>query len=300
METQDTVVDTAGIPTWTYRITMEDVMRRYPPQPPLTDFEPKYKGEVLAVGRAVYETVNHESADFLVRLGAGLAYKYAPGNLWIHRTYGRLPYPHAVYWPLGCAFATEKAAGRRFDWYVWFDDDVLVEPRHIEMLLEAADPLNRPFVTALPIDRWEPHLPAITEIVDGKVKRWVLPPKTGTVPVAHTGLCLAVFHRTLFERVPEPWFGIAPPTLNSNGMNPDYWWSVQLMKAGIQPYVRCDCNPIHLGRNLHIDADYSRQWLERSPRRNEYPETDPANRETSPTTGATVIDPPPRRNGRET
>jgi len=284
--------------SWTHTITLEDVARRYPPQPELGEYKPEFDGEVLALGRAVYETQPQESTDMLLRLNRHLCYQYAPGNLWLLPTHERLPYPFAVYWPLACAFETERVQGRWFDWFLWMDDDVIATPEDFAALKSAANEHMRPFVSALPYDRFEPHAPAVTEFIDGKPKKWITAPKTGTFAVSHVGLCMALFHRSLFDKVPEPWFGVSPPTLNKSGMNPDYWWSVQMNRAGIQPHVCCDANVIHQGRKLHVNREYSEQWQARSPRRSSHADILEAENMVSPLTGATVITPPKPRNGR--
>ena len=284
--------------SWTHTITLEDVARRYPPKTDLMDYKPEFKGEVLALGRAVYETQPQASTDMLLRLSRYLGDQYAPGNYWMLPTFERLPYPFAVYWPLACAFETEKAQGRRFDWFLWMDDDVIATPENFEALKSAANEHLRPFVSALPYDRFEPHAPAVTEFIDGEPKKWVKAPKTGTFAVSHVGLCMALFHRSLFDRVPEPWFGVSPPTMNRSGMNPDYWWSVQMNRAGIQPHVCCDAEVIHLGRKMRINREYSEQWQERSPRRGNHMDVLEADNSISPATGAEVITPPKPRNGR--
>jgi len=285
--------------SWTHVIGLEDVARRYPPIHELSEYKPQYDGEVLVLGRAVYETQPQESTDMLLRLNRHLCYKYAPGNFWILPTYERLPYPFAVYWPLACAFETERQQKRRFEWFLWMDDDVLATPDDFEALKSVANPYLRPFVSALPYDRFEPHCPAVTEFIDGKPKKWIKAPETGTFAVSHVGLCMALFHRSLFDKVREPWFGVSPPTLNGTGMNPDFWWSCQMNKVGIQPYVCCDSKVVHLGRKLRVNRDYSEQWQERSPRRGVHSDVLEVDSIASPLTGATVIDPPKPRNGRD-
>ena len=279
-------------------ITIEDVSRKYPPLKELSDYEPKFNGETLAFGRAVYETQPQESTDALLRLNRHLCHQYAPGNYWILPTYERLPYPFAVYWPLACAFETEKQQGRRFDWYLWMDDDVVASPADFEALKSAADEHLRPFVSALPYDRFEPHCPAVTEFIDGKPQKWIKAPETGTFAVSHVGLCMALFHRSLFDIVPEPWFGVSPPHLYGSGMNPDYWWSCKMNEAGISPFVCCDSKVIHLGRKLHVNQQYAEQWQERSYKRVNHADILEVDSIVSPRTGATTIVPPKPRNGR--
>ncbi len=298
MDTPRIIRDTVHKEKWTYWIDIEDVSRKYPPRTELTGYKPKHEGEILAFGRAVYETQPQESTDMLLRLSRHLCHKYAPGNMWLLPTYERMPYPYAVYWPLACAFETERTHKTRFDWFLWMDDDVLATPGDFDALMDAADPHLRPFVSSLPYDRFEPHHPAVTEYVDGKPKIWNKAPDAGTWGVSHVGLCMALFHRSLFDKVEEPWFGVCPPTLNGSGMAPDYWWSVQMNKAGISPYVCCDSKPVHLGRKLHVDKSYSERWQDVSPKAANYPEL--ASIEVSGHSGAIIADPPKIRNGRNT
>lgn len=262
---------------WPFRrhIVISDVMAKYPPQECLDDWESptkNYNGPTYAFARAVYETQPQEATDYLLRFMGYLHRTIPPSHLWQLPTYERLPYPYAVYWPLGCAFLKEKKEQRKFDWLIWMDDDVLATPRDLQALIDAADPDERPFVSALPYDRFEPHCPAVTEVVDGELRKWVKAPASGTHKCYHVGLCLAIFHRSLFERVPEPWFGAMPPIEGFSGIAPDWWWSYQMQAVDIDPYVCCDANVIHLGRKLHVNREYSEQWQERSPRRKNFPD----------------------------
>lgn len=275
-------------------ITLEDVCRTYPPILDLDDeWKPQYSGPVVALGRAVYETQPQEATDNLLKLVGYFHRSLPPGNFWTLRTYERLPYPYAVYWPLANAFSKEKATKRRFDWFIWIDDDVLVSPQDIMLLMKAADPDKRPFVSALPYDRFEPHAPAVTEEMNGTLVKWVQAPPSGVYPCHHVGLCLAVFHRSLFDRVPEPWFAAMPPVKGFSGLAPDWWWSMQMHKAGLVPYVCCDTNVIHLGRKLHVEREYSEQWQATHPRMAEHIEMVPGRRKLSPASGATVVEPIP-------
>jgi len=272
-------------------ITLEDVARTYPTQELLSDYEPKYEGDVVALGRAVYETTPQGAADHLLRLAVSLSHIYAPGNLWVLPTHERLPYPYAVYWPLCNAFQTEKNTGRRFDWFVWMDDDVFVTPNDWQKLMAAADPVERPFVAALGYDRLQHHRPAVSEIVDGERRMWLKAPKSGTHAVHTTGLVCAVFHRSLFDRVPEPWFGVAPAVKGASGVNPDWWWSYRLHAAGITPYVCCDTDVIHLGAKSRINRAYSEKYIDACDAAGAFPSAyiRPENRAVSEATGAMTI-----------
>jgi len=279
---------------WTYKVTLEDVLRTYPPRPELTEYKAKHKGPVLALGRAVYETQPQEATDNLLRLVEVLSRNFAPGNLWLLPTYERLPYPYAVYWPLACAFRWEAGQKRRFDWFMWMDDDVLVTPKDVLALIDAAQKHGAPFIAGVPYDRFPPHCPSVTELDgQGKPWKWVKAPATGTYPCFTVGLCLALFHRSVFDMVPEPWFGAIPPSRAFSGVHPDWWWSYQMHSVGMHPFVCCDSAPIHLGRKTRISREVSEHSLDAREDWTEYPELAPGKRFASPETGAIMS--PPRR-----
>ena len=244
-------------------ITIEDVSQVYPAQTSLTDFKPRYSGEVIAFGRAVYA--------------------------------------YAVYWPLCNAFQTEKESGRRFDWFVWKDDDAIVTIRDWNALMAVADPAKMPFVAALGYDRLPHYRPAVSEVIDGEQRMWLAAPKSGTYPVLTTGLVFAVFHRSLFEKVPEPWFGVSAPIKGSSGVAPDWWWSYRLHAAGITPYVCCDTNVIHQGRKLYVNRAYSEKYTRVCDDNNlfESEYIKPENRVISDVSGAVTIPVADVRDGRQ-
>lgn len=231
-------------------ITLEDVSRAYPTRELLNPHPAIFSGAVLAFGRAVYETVPRRAVDALFKLGIDLARDFAPGNLWALPTYGRLTYPYAVYWPLACAFEYEREQGRRFDYFLWADDDVLFDISDVIAMTKAMKAHDAPFMAAVPYDRMRPHSPAIVEKLDGQPYKWVKAPPSGSYPVCMTGFNLCLFRRDIFEKVPEPWFGVCAPAKGFSGIAPDWWWSVQMEKAGIQPWVCCDTNVIHLAEGV--------------------------------------------------
>jgi hypothetical protein len=287
--------------TFSEYIDLADVARTYPPRPPINDWNrpEAYKGEVIAIGRAVYETQPQEATDNLLRLMSDLTREVPPGNLWLLPTYERLPYPYGIYWPLACAFLAERTAKRRFDWYIWMDDDVLVKPSDIVALRAVAHPEKRPFIAATPYDRFPPHRPSVVEMIDGKPMKWFRAPPSGTYPCWTVGLCLAIFHRSLFDRVPEPWFGACPPVKGFAGIAPDWWWCYRMAKAGITPYVSCDTRVIHLGRKLHVNKEYSERYHDTPGMLNACPDLAPDKRSVSPLSGAIVTVPCKYPDGRD-
>ncbi len=218
-------------------------------------------GETIAWGMAVYAGVHCQAYDSHKNLAMQLAWEYEPGNVWVLPTRERLPYPYAIFYALTGMFETEKLAGRKADWFFWMDDDVAVPRDVVKKLRAAADPETKPFVAAVGYDRQWPHYPAVWTIQDIKgmeiAKRFMPVPESGTHEVQCTGLCAALFHRSLFDKVSEPWFAVAPPIWDlsggsERGINPDTWWSDRMRATGIPIHVCCDVEVWHIGQNSTV------------------------------------------------
>lgn len=278
-------------------ITLEDVTRTYPEQELLAYQPPAYNGPVLAVGRAVYESMPQQAVDSWTAFCLDIARDFAPGNLWMMPTHPRLTYPYAVYWPLAGAFRIEREQKRRFDYFLWMDDDVLFKKSDVMALLRASQQNDAPFVAALPYDRNGPKSPSIVEKVDGQPFKWVKAPKSGSYPVAMTGFVLCLFRREIFDAVPEPWFGVCAPAKGFSGIAPDWWWSIQMSKVGIQPWVCCDTNVRHLGTNGVADRESSEAFFD-SHDATAFGELDDRTLYTSQNTGAIMTKPPTFSDGR--
>jgi len=216
------------------------------------------EGETLAVAMAVYDSVGWRAYNNHRMLMIRLARTYPKDQLWIAPVRGRLAYPLAPLYAIATIFKLEQRLNRRCDWIFWLDDDVLVPMDIVERLREVADPERRPFVAAPPNDRHAPFRPAVWMFDEDKTYRWHDPPKSGVYEVDAVGLCAALFHRSLFDRVEQPWFAAGPRTTEENGSvhwgwNPDSWWSYQLRKAGIPIIVNCDTEVTHLGDQLALN-----------------------------------------------
>ncbi len=281
----------------TDRITLDDVARTYPPLELLNYEPPMYGGPVLAVGRAVYETVPRRAVESWTKFCLGVARDFAPGNLWMMPTFGRLTYPYAVYWPLSCAFRAEREQGRRFDYFLWLDDDVLFDKSDVMALLRASQTHDAPFVAAVPYDRLGPKSPSIVEKMDGKPYKWVKAPASGCYPVTMTGFNLCLFRRDLFDKVPEPWFGVCAPARGFSGIAPDWWWSIQMGKAGLQPWVCCDTDVTHLSEDGEANRETSEAFFASHSVDDLGMLTD-KKLYTSPSTGAIMTVPPKYPDGR--
>ncbi len=279
-------------------ITMADVTRQYPAVSCIREVPPeRYGGLVLALAQACWESPPAEAYDERQHFLEQVSRSTSPGNLWITPTRPRMVYPLAPYWALACCFATEREEKRRFDWFVWADDDAVFSMKDVGLLIDAAGATGAKFVSALPYDRMPPHQPAVCEEVGGKIVKWVKAPPSGTHPVFMTGLLLAVFHRSIFEEVPEPWFGVLGPMRGFSGIMPDWWWCLQMQKAGKVPYVCCDTDVTHLGLRSRVNRKLSEERYEREG----VPPCAVAGKLTpvpSPSTGAIVVPAPIHHDGR--
>lgn len=254
--------------------SVEDVQEIY--NPPSADF---CKGwdkdkEIFAIGSNVYQGVVPEAYDSHRNMCLQAAWDCGPGNIWILPTRARLTYPFAPLYAIASLFGTERRAGRKADWLVWIDDDVLVPKDLIRQLRQDADPEKRPFVAAAGFDRKPPFRAGVWEAwqCGGATSRrqWVAgePSRTGEVAmptsgvheVMYTGLCAAIFHRSWFDRVPQPWFATVPPMVDAadrldHGTTPDGWLCTQCHVAGVPVHVTCNVKITHIGVPLNINYD---------------------------------------------
>lgn len=220
--------------------------------------------ETLAWATAIYEAVKGPAWDALQRFGFRLARQFPAENLWLlKQPHDRLTYPFCVYWFVQAMFDREQKEGRKADWFLWIEDDIMPPDDVYDTLRAAADPDDKPFVSALAYCRTPPYGPGIASVrklgnVTTRVQ-WADAPTSGTHPCDSVGMCAALFHRSLFDRVPEPWFGVAPPSANS-GIGPDAWWCDKLLKHGIQPYVCCDAQVDHIGPSIRVDRRSAERW----------------------------------------
>jgi len=223
--------------------------------------------ETVAWATAIYEAVKTPAWAALQKLGFRMARLLPEENLWLLRAPDdRLTYPFCVYWFVEAMFQREEKEGRRADWFLWIEDDIVPQDDLYERLRASADPVNRPFVAALAYTRTPPYHPGIANVRQlGEVitrEQWSVAPISGTHPVDSVGLCAAIFHRSLFDRVPQPWFGVLPPH-KTGGMGPDAFWCKRLLECGIQPYVCCDAEVGHIGPSVLIDRASAEKWRAR-------------------------------------
>lgn len=241
--------------------TLEDSESEYPSEPAVMLSQEAVGDEVFALACGSYAGVDPHAYRSHCMLAAQMGASYGK-NLWVLPAYPRLAYPYSALYAVASMVKTEKKTGRRADWVLWLDDDVIVPSGLCRILRDAACPEKRPFVAALGFDRQPPFRPAVwnlatTEGGSEYQSQWDNPPESGTHEVSSTGLCAALLHRSIFDRVEEPWFAVIPREVDKNGnvisgVNPDAWFSQRCREAGISPYVCCDVNIVHLGDKIPV------------------------------------------------
>lgn len=215
----------------------------------ILDLPPAGPGEIVAVGTVVYEAMKRDALQSVFSMCANMGRQMDKGNLWFLRPHNdRLTFPFSHYWVIKAMVAQEKLYGRRADWLLWLDDDLVVPPDTYDILRAAADPMERPLVAAMARTRYAPFLPGVTELdANGREFQWRASPYEGCHPARTVPFCITLFHRSLFDRVPQPWFDVSTPILEENHVTgPDRWFCLQMEKVGIVPYVSCDINVKHL------------------------------------------------------
>ena len=220
--------------------------------------------ETIAWATSIYEAVKTPAWFALQKLGFKMARTIPEENLWLLRhPLDRLTYPFCVYWYVQAMFERERNEGRKADWFMWIEDDIVPQDDLYEVLRSAADPEEKPFVSALAYTRTPPYGPGVVSHRNlGNVtvrKQWDDVPESGTHPADSVGMCACLIHRSLFDRVPEPWFGVSPPSKNS-GIGPDAWWCKTLKLHGIQPYVCCDAEVQHIGPPVLIGRGSAKRY----------------------------------------
>jgi len=245
--------------------SVEDVEAMY--HPPLAAFSEigQTGKELVAIGTAVYQAVIPSAYNSHLNMMARTAWDWGPGNVWILAARERLTYPYAPLFALAGLFKTERKTGRKADWFFWADDDVVVPANVVTALREAADPETRPFVAAVGHDRYPPFRAAVWDLQQNAEglfwrRQWEDGPESGTHLVETTGLCAAIFHRSFFDRVPQPWFAAIPPVVDADGgvscrINPDAWLCQQCHDAGVPIHVSCDVHIMHMGLRMPLNRE---------------------------------------------
>ena len=203
--------------------------------------------ETIALAVPIYESVKAPAYRSHLAMVAAMARMDV--DLWLlHPRYERRTYPFCVNDMVAAMLAAEKSKGRRADWLFYVEDDIVTSPDTFAKLRAAADPQARPFVSALTYCRTPPYGPGVANIVtqNGLVyaDQWRTAPIAGTHPADQVGMCACVIHRSLFNRIAEPWFEIYADLGHSSG--PDASWCGKLRTAGIAPQVCCDAEVGHL------------------------------------------------------
>ena len=230
------------------------------PSPP----QPVPHKEVVALATACFSAVDPRVYDTHRMLAGQMCIDYG-SNLWMIPIQERMPFPDACIYSIACMMNTERQIGRKANWFFWLEDDVCVEKDAFRKLRAVAHPEQRPFVAAIGYDRNPPFPPAVWDKEGDSLRQWTPDdvPAEGVHKVGATGLVCAIIHRTLFDKIDEPYFAAGSPVLSFGGpttevirgIKPDAWWSCRLAEKGIPTYVHAGVMTTHLGARLPVNVE---------------------------------------------
>lgn len=223
---------------------------------------PPEDGEIVAVGVPIYESVKRDVWHGFTSFMGDMAREIPKGNLWLLKPHNeRLAWPLSNFWLVVSMIVQEEVAGRKADWLLYVEDDIQVPSDIYSKLRAAADPTDRPFMAAVGYCRNEPYLPGVTQMVGHRETQWRSAPPAGVHAVHTAPLCATLLHRSIFDRIEEPWFNTVPPQSDKGGVTgPARWFCLQCHKAGITPHVCCDVEIGHVLQPLMINRKKSETW----------------------------------------
>ena len=224
-------------------------------------------GEIVAVGVPIFESVKRDVWHGFTRFMGKMAREIPEGNLWLLKPHNeRLSWPLSNFWIVVSMLVQEEIAGRKADWLFYVEDDILLPRDVYAKLRAAADPEKRPFMAAVGYCRNAPYWPGVTQKSMGDrgwetETQWQVAPPAGIHAVHTAPLCATLLHRSIFDRIAEPWFNTVAPVSTGGGVTgPARWFCLQCHKAGIVPHVCCDVDIGHALQPLMMDRRKSEQW----------------------------------------
>lgn len=170
----------------------------------------------------------------------------------------------------------EFLASRDAGWLLWTDTDMGFPADTCELLLEAADPAERPVVGALCFSQRETdpdgmggwHCRAVPTIFDwmrlengqeGFAVRWEYPRDTVT-RCAGTGSAVILIHRSVFERIAERygpcWYDMAPNPTTGQLIGEDLSFCARAGALGIPVHVHTGVRASHMKRVWLGEGEY--------------------------------------------
>jgi len=247
-------------------IDYENLKQYQRDQVQLLDLPSPSDGEIVAVAMPIYESVKRAAVYSFSSMMMNMARTIPEGNLWNLRPKNeRMGWPYSDYWYIMSMLEQERQAGRKADWLLYLEDDVIVPQNLFSLLREAADPVDRPIMSTVGYSRDDPYWPGVLELDENGVEyQWRVAPEDGVREVSGAPFCAILIHRRIFDVVPEPWFNLMPMATNSRyACGPDRWFFQQCAKAGIYPHVRCDVNIEHILPPVTMDRRKSEAWQDR-------------------------------------
>lgn len=135
------------------------------------------------------------------------------------------------------------------EWLYWTDTDMVMPVDTIDVLLEHADPVERPIVGALCFaggrTKMSPTIYAIGHNADGKLESETILayPQAALIEVGGTGCACVLVHRTVFERIqanmpdgyPLPWY--QDQIIDNKDWGEDLIFCVRARAAGARIFI---------------------------------------------------------------
>jgi len=238
--------------------SVEDVMQMYGAPLASNPLPADPQTEVVVLATASFGDIDQMAFDAHKALVAQMSLDYG-GNLWVQPTRERMPFPDACLFAVGAMINTEVYLGRKADWFLWVEDDIAVPRDLMRRLRAVADPVERPFVACAGYDRIPPHKMAVWEKHGDQIYQWIDSPHYGPKQVHATGLPAALIHRSVFERIGEPYFATTSTKLAKpgesdpkHGDKPDTYFCRRLRDNGIPIWVDSSIDIIHFGLRMPI------------------------------------------------
>lgn len=158
------------------------------------------------------------------------------------------------------------------DWLLWIDSDMEWTPTDVDMLLDAADPVERPVVGGLCFgmtpDGLFPTLYQFAEI-DGQLTTFRVPEyrRDALVQCAATGAAFLLIHRSVLQRMKDHGFNAAFPFFQEvqagdKPVGEDVAFCLRLGALGVKVFVHTGVRIGHHKSQVLVESMFLKQQLE--------------------------------------
>lgn len=162
----------------------------------------------------------------------------------------------------------EAFLGTDADWLWFVDTDQVFNPNILERMVESADPVERPILSALVMSQRAGRVVPACGLWDPNLRDFVLPEMIPTVqhwPVGTTGTGCVLIHRSVLEAMRDEysddafvWFKYAQHDRNGQPdmMGEDYVFSLRALRLGFGSTVDTSIEAGHVKQRTLTSADF--------------------------------------------